>query len=182
MVPWPRGATCTTAPRGQGAMPLHVHSSEGLGFTRHELPWFREGVTSQGRGVRITWFEQVREHHVLDGAREASAANGVPPRPRSPGKRHRRKSCCQLCKVRCEAGARSKILCNREDQPLIESKLLFWPSESSFVRECQVEVGCEVVLRALIPGRRPGFHMGKAHVSKACSRVSPLRVRLSIPD
>ena len=33
MAPWPRGAACTTAPRGQGAMPLTVRSSEGLGLT-----------------------------------------------------------------------------------------------------------------------------------------------------
>ena len=33
MAHWPRGATCTSAPRGQCAMPLAVRSSEGLGLT-----------------------------------------------------------------------------------------------------------------------------------------------------
>ena len=32
MAHWPRGATCTSAPRGQCAMPLAVRSSEGLGL------------------------------------------------------------------------------------------------------------------------------------------------------
>lgn len=33
MAHWPRNATCTSAFRGQGAMPLAVRSSEGLGVT-----------------------------------------------------------------------------------------------------------------------------------------------------
>ena len=31
MAPWPRGATCTQAPRGEGGMPLGLRLSEGLG-------------------------------------------------------------------------------------------------------------------------------------------------------
>ncbi len=34
MARWPRGATCTSAPRGQCAMPVAVRSSEGLGLIR----------------------------------------------------------------------------------------------------------------------------------------------------
>ena len=54
MAPWPRGATCTTAPRGQGAMPELVHSSEGLGLTRgseqpsFELAWHKYSRVPMG--------------------------------------------------------------------------------------------------------------------------------------
>jgi hypothetical protein len=55
MAPWPRGAICTSAPRGQGAMPLAVRSSEGLGVTgqRAEVQLAVGGGTEVGGAAFI---------------------------------------------------------------------------------------------------------------------------------
>ena len=121
MAPWPRGATCTTAPRGQGAMPLAVRSSEGLGsgvWHMGNLGFFGEFARARrgrevlrasacGSGLAGTSFRRLRQRRAREERRGdcSPCADGAwRDSPASPSARN-----SQLLRTRADDATRARI-------------------------------------------------------------------------